>query len=78
MRYYEVYIPGENEPILAMNARSLRGLPQGTRVFATITDYDGSLVDQVELPVVNGRVKFPRQRDVSSGSSSIYRGKIKR
>jgi len=72
MRYYEIYIPGEDEPHLTTNARGLRGLPSGTRVLATITDRDGSLIDQIELPVIEGRVKFPRRRDVHSESSSIH------
>jgi len=69
MRYYEVYIPGEDEPLLTTNARALCGLPEGTRVLATITDRDGSLIDQMELPVIDGRVKFPKRREVPGGLS---------
>ena len=72
MRYYEVYIPGEDGPIITTNARGLRGLPQGTRVLATITERDGSPIDQIELPVIDGRVKFPKRGDVGSESSSIH------
>jgi len=73
MRYYEIYIPGEDEPYLTTNARDLRGLPSGTRVLATITDRDGSLIDQIELPVIEGRVKFPKRHGIRSESSSIHR-----
>ena len=60
MRYYEVYLPDNDEPIITSNVRQYKELPEGTKVVLTITDRDGSLVEQDSLPVVNGRVKFSR------------------
>ena len=61
MRYYEVHVPGEDEPRIATNVRSLRGLPDGTRVFAIITERDGSLAETYEIPVEDGRVQIRRR-----------------
>jgi len=55
MRYYEVYYPGQREPRITTAIRHLRGLPAGARVVRTITDRDGSLVEQEEIPVEEGR-----------------------
>jgi|GEM_PF-4923271 len=57
MRYYEIHVPKEGI-FLASNVRTLRGLPDGTRVYAVVTDRDGSLAETWELPVKNGRVDF--------------------
>ncbi len=56
MRYYEVHRPGEPAPMIVTNVRRLRDLPMGTRVYRTITDHDGSLIDHEELGVRDGRV----------------------
>jgi len=63
MRYYEIHVPKEGI-FLASNARALRGLPEGTRVYAVVTDRDGSLVETWELPVENGKVNFGRTEGV--------------
>lgn len=57
MRYYEVHYPGERAPRIVTAIRHLRGLPAGARVIRTITDRDGSLVEQEEIPVEEGRPK---------------------
>ena len=61
MRYYEVYQPHEKEPNITTNVRGLSGLPQGTHVYRTITDRDGSLIEQIELPIKNGKVEIAGQ-----------------
>lgn len=68
MRYYEVTPPGE-QMFITTNARALRGLPDGTKVVAIITDYDGSLVETYTLPVKDGRVQFGK-------NGSVYNPKI--
>ena len=72
MRYYRVEIPGEKEPIITTNARGLRNLPPGARVFATVTDYDGTLLEEWELPVENGRVKFPRRKRLGIRTGKFF------
>lgn len=71
MRYYKIQFPN-GDVSLTSNVRRLRNIPEGTRIFAIITARDGSLMDEYELPVEGGRVRFPRRRDVESGSSSIH------
>lgn len=58
MRYYEVRDPSGHTRITT-NAKRLRDLPQGTRVWI-VTERDGSLTGTEELAVVAGRVVFPR------------------
>ena len=58
MRYYEVYRPSQREPFITSNVRRLRDLPDGTKVFRTITDRNGSLIEQEEISVENGRVRI--------------------
>lgn len=58
MRYYQIKIPGQTEPDFVTNARRIRNLPEDARVFWIVTDRDGSLVEERELPVENGRVVF--------------------
>lgn len=64
MRYYELHYPGVKEPGIATNARKLKDLPTGTRCHAIITDRDGSLAETYEIPVVNGRVQFPKRAGI--------------
>jgi len=61
VRYYQVYVPGHPEPAIVTNLRRLRGLPDGTRIEAIVTERDGTLADSWEVPVVDGRPKV-RQR----------------
>lgn len=56
-RYYTISLPGQ-EPIGRTSVRDLRNLPEGTRVFWVITDSNGMLIDEKELDVIDGRVKF--------------------
>ena len=55
MRYYEHYLPNAKEPFCRSSIRHLKDLPIGTRIYRTITDRDGSLIEQEEIPVVNGK-----------------------
>ncbi len=63
MRYYTVRRPGQTaeDETVTTNARALRDLPNGTEVWAVITDRDGSLADTYQIPVANGRVLIARR-----------------
>lgn len=61
MRYYELWEPGASEPHIRTNVRDLRGLLPGTRIYATYTDTSGSVVQQTEISVVDGRPKVERR-----------------
>lgn len=58
MRYYEVHVPGRDEPYIVTNARALHDLPAGTRIERIVTDRDGSLVDSEDVPVVDGKAQI--------------------
>ena len=58
MRYYEVYLPKEEEPISMEVVKSLINLPEGTKVFLVVTSPDGSLVEYCEIPVKDGEIKI--------------------
>jgi hypothetical protein len=70
MRYYEVYYPGEPEPSITTAVRHLRDLPLGTRVIRTVTDRQGSLVEQEEIPVEEGR---PRVAGLGKHRPQLFR-----
>lgn len=55
MRYYEVYKPGVRTPLLLSNVKDLTNLPLGTFIWRTITERDGSLIEQEEIEVRDGR-----------------------
>jgi hypothetical protein len=60
MRYYKIYRPGATETwdyTFATSVRQLRNLPEGTEVYAAITDRSGHECDSWRLPVVNGRAQ---------------------
>lgn len=69
MRYYEVYLPGRAEPRITTRVRGLRDLPEGTRVVAIVTEYDGTLADSWEIPVSNGK---PIIRGRGKGAPSYH------
>lgn len=53
MRYYEIYLPDE-KPQIVTSIRKLKGLPEGTRIEAIVTERDGTLTDSWNVPVVDG------------------------
>lgn len=55
MRYYHVYLPCEDEPVITTRLRGLKNLPEGTRIEAIVTERDGSLADSWDIPIVDGR-----------------------
>lgn len=61
MRYYEIYVPGKDEPGITTRVRGLKDLPDGTRITAIVTERDGSLADSWDIPVVNGKPDFHGQ-----------------
>ncbi len=63
MRYYEVYLPGRdrNNPVITSNVRRMKNLPEGTEVWATITERDGTICETYQIPVENGRVQVVGQ-----------------
>ena len=61
MRYYRIRLPDSTQDAISSNVRSLRNLPEGTRVFCVLTERDGSLMDEWELPVKAGKVVFTKK-----------------
>ena len=61
MRYYEVYLPDKDKPAILTNVRRLRDLPEGTRIYAIITELDGTLAESDEVPVVNGKAQIAKR-----------------
>lgn len=57
MRYYEIKPPDE-EKFFVTNARSLKNLPPGTRCTIIVTEANGTPVEHIDIPVLDGRVKF--------------------
>lgn len=58
MRYYEVYMPDKKDPFITTRVRGMKNLPEGTKIWANVTDYDGTLIESWPIPVVNGRPSF--------------------
>lgn len=54
--YYEVYIPGENEPRIYSAVRRLRNLPEGTIIWRT------SEGDRYPVAVKDGKAVVPLKR----------------
>jgi len=54
MRYYEIHLPGKDDPAIVTNLKTIRDLPEGTRIYAVVTERDGSLADYWEIPVEGG------------------------
>ena len=64
MHFYLVGLPNEEEPLIFTNARGLKGLPVGPRVFAVFTEPDGPFMDEQEISVEDGREVFRRRRSI--------------
>lgn len=64
MRYYEIHYP-DGHVRTPSGVRHLRDLPEGTRVYAVVTERDGSLSDSWELPVDQGRVLFGNDNETA-------------
>ena len=63
MRYYEIRTPDndQSDPMVTTNLRSIKGLPEGTKVQRIITDRDGSVVDVESIPVINGKAQIAKR-----------------
>jgi hypothetical protein len=71
MRYYEILYP-DGQVATRLSVRDLENLPKGTKIYAVITERDGTLVEGWEIPVVNGKPSFKKTFGV--GRESIYYG----
>jgi hypothetical protein len=72
MRYYEVHYP-DGKKATRLSVRDLENLPKGTKIYAVITERDGTLVESWEIPVVNGKPSFKKTFGVRK--DSIYYGR---
>jgi hypothetical protein len=71
MRYYEIHYPdGKVETTLSV--RGLKNLPEGTKIFAVITERDGTLVESWEIPIKNRKPNFRKSFGVKK--VSVYYG----
>ncbi|HON93889.1 MAG TPA: hypothetical protein PKZ07_20125 [Sedimentisphaerales bacterium] len=51
----------DGRSLTTTNVRKYKSLPEGTKVYAIVTDYDGTTIDWWEIPVENGRAKIMRR-----------------
>jgi hypothetical protein len=59
MRYYEIHYPnGKVETTLSV--RNLKNLPENSKIYAIITERDGTLVESWEIPIINGKPSFKK------------------
>ena len=72
MRYYEVHYP-DGKKATMLSVKGLENLPEGTKIYAVITERDGTLVESWEIPVLNGKPCFKKTFGVRK--DSIYYGK---
>jgi hypothetical protein len=63
MRYYEIHYPNK-KIITTLSIRGLKNLPEGTKIYAIITERDGTLVESWEIPIKNGKPSFKKTSGV--------------